>query len=78
VTFNLGLKEEYFGVEELLVSMKKGEIAMFEIEHLKTSEQNSMKVLEKSDFYIIEMKEWTTVIDLFGDKMFMKQVLQKG
>jgi hypothetical protein len=58
--------------------MKKGEIALFEIEHLKTSEQNSMKVLDRSEFYIIEMKEWITVIDLFGDKTFMKQVMQKG
>ena len=53
VTFNLGLVEEYLSVEELLVSMKKGEIALFEIEHLKTSEENSMKVLDYADYYVI-------------------------
>lgn len=40
-------------MEELLVSMKKGEIALFEIEHLKTSEENSMKVLDYADYYVI-------------------------
>jgi hypothetical protein len=29
ITFNLGLSEEYEHIEELLVSMKKGEIALF-------------------------------------------------
>lgn len=58
--------------------MKKGEIALFEIEHLKTSESNSMKVLDYAEFYVIEMKEWTTVIDLIGDRRFMKKVLEKG
>jgi len=24
------------------------------------------------------MKEWTTVIDLHGDRKFMKQILEKG
>ena len=58
--------------------MKKGEIALFEIEHLKTSEENSMKVLDYADYYVIQMKEWTTVIDLHGDRKFMKQILEKG
>jgi len=37
-----------------------------------------MKVLDYAEYYVVEMKEWTTVIDLFGDRKFMKQVLEKG
>ncbi len=37
-----------------------------------------MKVLESSEYYVIEMKEWITIIDLFGDKHFMKQIVERG
>lgn len=53
--------EEWF--EDIVESMKKGEICYITFEFLKF-DSNGMKVLDKKEFYMFYLSDWTTVIDL--------------
>lgn len=57
--------------------MKKGECCLAIIEVLKRDE-NGMKVLDKREFYMFELEDWTTVIDLRQDMTMFKKVIKKG
>lgn len=46
--------------------MKKGEIALIMIEHLKKDE-NDMKVLGNKLYYYIELIDWITIIGKFNN-----------
>jgi len=43
--------------------MKKGESSLIILEVLKRDE-NGMKILDRREFYMFELAEWTTIIDL--------------
>lgn len=58
--------------------MKKGEVALFEIEKLRICENTGMKILDSIKYYVIELKSWITTIDLDGDRIYMKQIIVKG
>lgn len=51
---------------------------MFEVEDLEVSKKSNIKVLKEKHVYMIETIKWKTVIDLDGDRKFMKYVEQKG
>lgn len=37
-----------------------------------------MKILDFCDTYILESVDWTTVIDLHMDRLYMKKILTRG
>lgn len=53
-------------------------MAIFEVEDLEVSKKSNIKVLKEKHVYMIETIKWKTVIDLDGDRKFMKYVEQKG
>ena len=70
--------EDTKAMDKAVSSMKKDEIAFFEIEEvyldLKTKDRKKGQVT----FMAIELKSWMTIIDVFGDGRFMKIVAEKG
>lgn len=48
------------------------------MEDLEVSKKSNIKVLKEKHVYMIETIKWKTVIDLDGDRKFMKYVEQKG
>ena len=58
--------------------MKRGEAAVFELEHLQVNKKNNIKKRIKVDVFVIWAEDWTTVIDIDCDGKFMKQVVNKG
>lgn len=53
--------------------MKKGEVSSVKIEHLKYDD-NGMKVLDKEEFYMFEVVDWITCIDLNMDEQWYKYI----
>ena len=53
-TYNLGLKHEE--TERLVISMKAGESAMFELEELEVSKKSNIKVLKGRRVMQVEVK----------------------
>lgn len=58
--------------------MKRGEVAVFELEHLEVSAKSGIKRRVKVEVYIIWLEDWTTVIDVDCDGKFMKEVAIRG
>jgi hypothetical protein len=54
--------------------MRKSEVSVFLVEYLKLDE-NKLKILDYSESYILEVVDWTTVIDLHMDRFYMKKIL---
>lgn len=52
--------------------MSSGEASLFEIQILKMCDKTNIKVLDYTFYYVIDLKEYTTVIDLDNDRVFMK------
>lgn len=70
VEYNLG--KEYLEIERLVTSMKRGETAVFELEHLETSKKSGIKIREKVQVFVIGVETWLTVIDMDCDGKYMK------
>lgn len=58
--------------------MKRGETAVFELEHLETSKKSGIKIREKVQVFVIGVETWLTVIDMDCDGKYMKEVLKRG
>lgn len=58
--------------------MKRGEAAVFELEHLEVSAKSGIKRRIKVEVFVIWLQEWTTVIDVDCDGKFMKEVVKRG
>jgi hypothetical protein len=52
--------------------MKRGEVAVFELEYLETSKKSGIKLREKVEVFVIKVETWLTVIDMDCDGKFMK------
>jgi predicted ATPase with chaperone activity len=65
-------------IERLVTSMKRKETSMFEMEELEVSKKSNIKVLKSKRTFTIEALDWTTVIDIDGDRKVLKQVENKG
>jgi len=65
ISYNLliGLNNYSAWFEDVVESMKKGESSLIILEVLKRDE-NGMKILGRREFYMFELAEWTTIIDL--------------
>lgn len=81
-------RDEWFDLA--VESMKKEEIALILIENLKYDE-NKFKILDKNEYYYIQLVDWMTVIgnflyfkrcfknlDLDANFNYMKKILVKG
>ena len=58
--------------------MKRGEAAVFELEHLQTNKKNNIKKRIKVEVFVIWVDTWTTVIDIDCDGKFMKEMVRRG
>ena len=47
--------------------MKKGEVAMFEIEEVIRDKVTLDRKLDNNLFFIVELIDWITIIDVYGD-----------
>lgn len=61
-----------------MTSMKEGEVAVFELEHLESSKKSGIKVRKGVEVWVIGVDGWRTVIDMDCDGLFMKEVVQRG
>jgi hypothetical protein len=52
-------------VDPVVQKMKKGEIAVIILEHLKL-DVNGMKVLDHNDYLLVQLVEFVTIIGYFG------------
>lgn len=59
-----------FGIQ----SMKRGETAVFTIEHIRMNKIKHQRELVGYEYFLVELQTWTTIIDLFGDFSCMKKV----
>jgi len=57
--------------------MKTAEISQFEVEFLEHDENKNRKLKNKI-FYLIEIENYITIIDIRGDKELHKIYLNKG
>jgi len=57
----IGLNDEDEWFDIAVEGMKKDEIALILIENLKYDD-NNFKVLDRNDYFYIQLIEWTTVI----------------
>ena len=79
ISLQLG-KGEKGGLESYILaisSMKKGEIAWFEVEDI-IFDQNKDRKLKGRSYFVIGLKNFMTIIDLDGDKKFLKILIEKG
>lgn len=76
IEYNLG--KSYEDIERLVTSMKRGEAAVFELEHLQVNKKNNIKKRVKVEVYVIWVDTWTTVIDVECDGKIMKEVVRRG
>jgi hypothetical protein len=74
--YNLGRTHE--DIERLVVSMKRGEAAVFETEHLEVSKKSNIKKRIKVEVVVIWVEDWTTVIDVDCDGKLMKEIHTRG
>ncbi len=58
--------------------MKRGEVALFQLEHLEISKKSNIKIKKLTEVFLIQVFDWTTVIDLEGDKKLLKYIYNKG
>lgn len=42
------------------------------------SKKSNIKIKSKTEIFVINVEDWTTVIDLDGDKRLLKYILKKG
>ena len=67
--------------DSLLLSvsnMKKGELSFFEIEEVGYHPKTKERKLFGKQFYLIELVDFVTIIDVFGDQVAFKIQLNKG
>lgn len=79
ISLQLG-KGEKGGLETFILaisSMKKGEIAWFEIEDI-VFDKNKDRKLKGRRYFVIGLKNFLTIIDVNGDKKLFKVIVEKG
>lgn len=57
--------------------MKINEISLFEVEKLYFTQHKDRK-LDGKIYFVLELKEWMTIIDVYGDRRYFKAILTKG
>lgn len=53
------------------------EISLFEIEQIYITEKKDRK-LDGKFYFVMELNNWLTIIDIYGDKKYYKIILNKG
>ena len=61
-----------------LQSMKKGEIGGFKVEFIHYDKKKHKRILAKERYFLLELLEWETIIDIFGDFLTMKHISTRG
>lgn len=80
LTHQMGIdKEELTEVKlNCLQNMKKGELSSFRVEIINYDKEKHQRNLVKQYWYNFEVKDWETIIDIYGDFICMKNILKKG
>ncbi|KEH40009.1 FKBP-type peptidyl-prolyl cis-trans isomerase [Medicago truncatula] len=76
VTFTLGQGELYAGLDDGIVTMKKGEVALFTLPAVESGSipQDSNSVVQ----FEVELVSWITVVDVCKDGRIIKKIMEKG
>lgn len=76
VTFSLGQGELYAGLDDGIVTMKKGEVALFTLPSVVSGSipQDSNSVVQ----FEVELVSWITVVDVCKDGGIIKKIMEKG
>ncbi|XP_045825158.1 peptidyl-prolyl cis-trans isomerase FKBP62-like isoform X1 [Trifolium pratense] len=76
VTFTLGQGEVYAGLDDGIVTMKKGEVALFTLPAVESEgiPQDSNSVAQ----FEVELVSWITVVDVCKDGGIIKKIMEKG
>ncbi|WJX09548.1 peptidylprolyl isomerase [Trifolium repens] len=76
VTFALGQGEVYAGLDDGIVTMKKGEVALFTLPAAESEgiQQDSNSVVQ----FEVELVSWITVVDVCKDGGIIKKITEKG
>lgn len=61
-----------------VANMKKGEISFFEVEEVGYHEKTKERKLFGTQYYLVELIDFITIIDIFGDEQAYKIQLDKG
>ena len=78
LNWQLGVTDLSAAVEVALISMKRGEISIFENEVVLLDANSKERKLEKQEYFMIELIDYVTIIDLFSDRNFFKIQTVKG
>ena len=68
--------DEWF--DDTLENLRKNEISTIQIKKIREDKDDSTKKFQESQYYQIQLIEWTTIIDLNQDGNYMKRVLKEG
>ncbi|CAK8569432.1 unnamed protein product [Lathyrus sativus] len=76
LTFTLGQSEVYAGLDDGIVTMKKGEVALFT---LPAAESGGVpRVANSVVQFEVELVSWITVVDVCKDGGIIKKIMEKG
>lgn len=76
--WQLGFSDIPKYVEIAITSMKRGEVAVFENEKVVIDAESKERKLAGKDFFMIELLDFVTIIDIFNDRTVYKIQLEKG
>ncbi|CAL5206109.1 unnamed protein product [Lathyrus oleraceus] len=76
VTFTLGQSEVYAGLDDGIVTMKKGEVALFTLPAAESGgiPRGTNSVVQ----FEVELVSWITVVDVCKDGGIIKKIMEKG
>lgn len=76
--WQLGVTSCPKSIEVAISSMKRGEISIFEDENVIFDMQTNERKLDKKEYFMLELIDYITIIDLFGDQKMFKILIEKG
>lgn len=75
----MGIDEELTEIKLLsLQNMKRGELSSFRIEIIEYDKEKHQRNLVNQFFFQIFVKDWETIIDIYGDFKCMKTMIKRG
>jgi len=75
--FNVGLHEIGEWMNTALENMRKKEMSIIIVKNIGLDESTQNKT-QSFKYYVIQLIDWTTIVDLDQDFNYMKKILQKG
>jgi hypothetical protein len=76
--WQLGMTDIPKSVEIAITSMKRGEVTVFENETVMVDKETKERKLVGKSYFVIELVDFVTIIDVFNDRTVFKIQLEKG